>query len=174
MRSRTRIVVMSSAITGCRVVQGFLESAFDEIFVYDGDDDTAPLLATLTGDVSGESFEACSGGGCITLVLDVGFQSDVCRQWLRRIAMVRVMCSPRRSVRIRLGMDAGRLFDNPFFRSRRWHSRCDGISGLRSSLLDWTIVRPRGLSWLSPLLNFQRPTPTPHVKSLTVPLRWTC
>ena len=53
-------------------VQGFLESGFDEIFVYDGDDDTAPLLATLTGDVSGESFEACSGGGashlCWTLI----------------------------------------------------------------------------------------------------------
>ena len=51
-------------------IQGFLESGWDDIFVYDGENDAAPLLASLTGDVSGQIFEACNGGGCLTFVLD--------------------------------------------------------------------------------------------------------
>ena len=51
-------------------IQGFLETNWDDIFVYDGEDDTAPLLASLTGDVSGQTFEACNAGGCLTIVID--------------------------------------------------------------------------------------------------------
>ena len=51
---------------------GEIEQIWDALTIYDGDSDTAPVLETVDGDLTGLSFTATNADGCITLV----FSSD--------------------------------------------------------------------------------------------------
>lgn len=49
------------------ILQGTLETCCDDFFVYDGEDINAPLIeGNLTGDLTGQSFQATNPTGCIT------------------------------------------------------------------------------------------------------------
>lgn len=56
--------MMSLNFTG-----GFLETCCDFMSVYDGPDDTAPLIVTTNGDFTGVDFMATNPSGCLTIVL---------------------------------------------------------------------------------------------------------
>ena len=47
---------------------GAVETFFDEVTVYDGSDATAPVLAVLEGDLTGQTFTASNPDGCLTIV----------------------------------------------------------------------------------------------------------
>ena len=53
------------------ILAGTVESGWDEFYVYDGDNVSAPLIAgPLYGDLSGMTFSASNPGGCITFRID--------------------------------------------------------------------------------------------------------
>ena len=52
--------------------EGVIEAFWDQVIIYDGDSDTAPVLANLDGDLTGLTFTATNADGCITVV----FTSD--------------------------------------------------------------------------------------------------
>ena len=49
------------------ILSGEVESFFDQFIVYDGVDNTAPILLEATGDLEGLSFQATNASGCLTL-----------------------------------------------------------------------------------------------------------
>ena len=51
---------------------GVIEAFWDQVVIYDGDSDTAPMLANLDGDLTGLTYTATNPDGCITVV----FTSD--------------------------------------------------------------------------------------------------
>jgi len=56
---------------GTRIILDFLqgetEAGWDAIWIYDGQDTSAPLIGTIDGDITGASFEACNFEGCLTI-----------------------------------------------------------------------------------------------------------
>lgn len=53
--------------------QGNVENFFDPLYIYDGEDTNAPVLAgPIAGDLSGQTFTATNASGCLTL----SFSSD--------------------------------------------------------------------------------------------------
>lgn len=51
------------------LTHGTLELGVDFLTVFDGNDDAAPVLATLTGDVSGQTFMATNPSGCLFMTV---------------------------------------------------------------------------------------------------------
>ena len=48
---------------------GGVQAFWDAVTIFDGDSDTAPLLANLDGDLTGQTFTATNPDGCITIVI---------------------------------------------------------------------------------------------------------
>ncbi|MDA0912526.1 MAG: PKD domain-containing protein [Bacteroidetes bacterium] len=51
---------------------GMIEPFWDQLIIYDGDSDSAPVLANLDGDLTGLTYTATNADGCLTVV----FTSD--------------------------------------------------------------------------------------------------
>ena len=51
------------------LTHGTLELGGDVLTIFDGPDDSSPILATLTGDVSGQTFMATNPSGCLFMIL---------------------------------------------------------------------------------------------------------
>ena len=55
------------------IVNGFFETGFDDITIFDGPDANSPMLGSFEGDVSGLSYTATNSSGCISFLINSDF-----------------------------------------------------------------------------------------------------
>ena len=94
--------------------RGFLETCCDFMTVYDGPDNTAPVITTTNGDFTGVSFTATNPSGCLTFEL-TSDGSVSCATGALSPSRVCHLCRCRRHLWIRLQLVAGGIPRQPIY-----------------------------------------------------------